>query len=251
MSTKIIGYGDRGPRVAEYQRLHNRGRFYDPRRRLIVDGEAGPLTCAAMQQDKYWAGYAAGDIEPIAGEPLFAWLRGAPLTDAMKARRAARLKKAREAAKRKPMRLKALTAARADLGILEGPNNAIKFNEWWCGGHNDGEPYCVRAGSYWYKKACSTVMREGVRYQGTDLLLSDAKAGRNGVHITNDPDAGDLFVIDFDGHADPDHLGMLEEDKPGGEFDSIEANATLANGRQGVGRHVRAARNCWFIVVER
>ena len=252
MSKHILGYGDRGPRVAEYQRLHNRGRFYRPRRKLVVDGEAGPLTCAAMRQDKYWAGYASEEIGPIAGERLMGLLRGAALTDAMKRRRARRLKKAREAAARRPLRLKALDAARADLGVVEVQPNTIKYNEWWCGeGRNDHEPYCVRAGSYWYRKAGSEVPDPAKgRYQGTDYLLECAKRGEGGVHLTDDPEPGCLFVIDFDGHADPDHCGIFEGDRAGSEFGSIEANATLPSGAQGVGRHVRPARCCWFIVLE-
>ena len=170
----------------------------------------------------------------------------------MRARREARVRKAAAAEAARTLRLRALELARRDLGLREGANNKVKFNAWWTGGAEDGAPYCVRAGSYWYAKAGSEVVdpRAG-RYEGTDLLLADAKAGRHDLHLTGDPDPGCGFVIDFDGRSDPDHFGLYACDLGGGLFRSLEANATLPDGSQGVGYHVRAYRNCWFVVFER
>ena len=109
----------------------------------------------------------------------------------------------------------------------------------------------MRAGSYWYAKAGSKAVVRGSRWQGCDAILADAKAGHNGVHLTNDPDPGNGFVIDFSGHSLPDHLGVYVGCAAGGNFKSLEANATLASGKQGVGYHVRAEWQCWFIVFER
>jgi hypothetical protein len=252
MSTTTLHYGSRGASVTRLQRALNTNPYHAPRRKLVVDGAFGSLTGAACQQAKYWCGYAKDDIEPVAGTPLRSYLdKTRPLTEEMRARRKARLEKAAAAAKVKPLRVKALTAAKADIGILEKQPNIIKYNAWWNNGA-DHEPYCVRAGSYWYAKAGSTVPnRAAGRYQGTDYLLEDAKHGRNGVHLTSDPNPGDGFVIDFDGHSDPDHFGLYAGDEDGGQFHSVEANATLANGRQGVGMHTRPASQCWFIVFER
>ena len=249
----LLQYGDKGSRVTALQVALNHNHWFKPARRLIVDGEFGPLTASAVQQAKYWLGYQKGDILPVAGDPLMDYLtaRRDP-TAAMKQRRKARL-----AAVPKPtLRQKAADAARADEGLLEGPDNAIKYNDWWADGtigdhDTDGGAYCVRAGSYWYFKAGSTAVKRGLRWENTDALLEDAKRGRNGVHLTSDPQEGDGFVIDWSGRSDPDHFGLYIRDRGAGEFTSIEANATLANGRQGVGFHVRAARQCWFIVFER
>lgn len=254
---RFLTYGDKGERVERLQRLLNKNRFHTFRRKLAVDGEMGPLTCGAVKNLKYWMGYHRDDMDPdvadqIAGGFLFDLLSGKrPLPAEYKKRRARRLKKAAEAAAQRPLRLKILDAAKEDVGLLEGPNNRIKYNDWWPDGvvgdgDNDGGAYCVRAGTYWAWKA-------GFRkhkWENTDDLLADAKAGRNGVHITHDPDAGHGFVIDWEGHADPDHFGLHVEDAEGGEFKSLEANATLKNGRQGVGYHFRPAWQCWFIVFE-
>jgi hypothetical protein len=253
---KFLTYGDKGPRVRRLQTLLNDNRFHHFRRKLAVDGDMRSLTCAAVKNVKYWAGYDREDMDPdlrdqIAGGFFFDLLTGKrELPPEYKARRRKRLAKAAEAAKRRPLRLKILVAAEPEVGTLEGPNNDIKYNRWWCGGGNDGGAYCVRFGSWCAAEAgCPHVVR-GSRWENTDALLADAKAGRSGVHVTADPDPGNGFVIDWEGHSDPDHFGWYVSDAEGGEFKSLEGNATLANGRQGVGYHFRPAWQCWYIVFE-
>ena len=134
MNTTTLHYGSHGPAVSRLQRALNANPYHAPRRKLVVDGSFGSLTGAACQQAKYWLGYAKGDIEPVAGAPLRAYLDlTRPLTEEMRARRKARIEKAAAAAAAKPLRVKALDAAKADIGILEKQPNIIKFNEWWNG----------------------------------------------------------------------------------------------------------------------
>ena len=251
MATRVLTYGSRGERVARLQRLINSSGYRRSAHTLVVDGEFGPLTGAACQQTKYWLGYQKGRMAPTAGPALIAYLTGdRRCSDLMRERRARRMAKLREYIAATPLRHRILSAAQQDVGVIEGLNNAIKFNEWWTGGHNDGGAYCVRAGSYWAAKAGSAAVRRGVRWQNTDALLSDAMHGRNGVHLTDDPLPGHGFVIDFSGHSDPDHYGVHVCNAPAGMFRSLEANATLSSGRQGVGYHERPMRQCWFIVFE-
>jgi hypothetical protein len=209
-----------------------------------------------VQQAKYALGYAKDDIRPVAGEPLLGYLTGErKLPPELAARRKARLAKVTgEGA----LRLKALAIARHDVGRLEGPANAIKYNDWWADGtvgdhDNDGGAYCVRAGAYWYHKAGSTAVVRGSRWENTDAFLTDAAAGRNGLHLTSDPRPGNGGVIDWSGRSDPDHWFMFVSWEGGSRarFATLEANATLANGRQGVGYHTREARQSWFVVFER
>ncbi len=245
-----LRYGDHGTRVITLQRLLNSNRFHSLKRKLAVDGKMGPLTCQAVQTVKFWAGYSADDLKPIAGDLLIGYLKGKAITPAMRLRRTKRIAAAKAEALKTPLRKKILAEAKQDVGIVEKQPNIIKYNEWW-NGQADHEPYCVRAGSYWAAKAGCSHVKRGVRWQGTDTLLEDAKARRNGVHLTSDPEPGNGFVIDFSGHSDPDHFGIYVEDGTGGQFRSLEANATLSSGQQGVGYHTRAVRNCWFIVFER
>jgi len=252
----ILKYGDKGPRVEAMQRLLNHNSYRKPRKLLEVDGIFGPLTASAVQGTKYWLGYPDGEVTPVAGDKFMAFITAEePLPGEYRERREARLQKVRDNVGKQvdadKLRVRALGYAKVDVGLYEAPNNAIKYNSWWTGGGNDGGAYCVRAGSYWYAKAGSKAVVRGSRYENTDAMLADAAAGRNGLHLTDDPDPGNGFVIDFDGHSDPDHFGLFVSDQGGGQFRSLEANATLSSGRQGVGYHTREYRHCWFIVVER
>jgi hypothetical protein len=249
---KFLQYGDKGDRVKEVQRAINANTFHPLKNNLAVDGQMGPRTCSAVHSLKYWMGYDRGDIDPdlkdqIVGKAFMAFIqREKPLPPEYRKRRDRRKKAAAAAAKKESLSKKALSNAIDDLGLHEATNNHIKYNTWWCGGYNDGAPYCVRADSYWYAKAGSRVISPSAgRFQGTDYLLDCAKRGVNGVHLTADPDAGDIMLIDFSGHTDPDHAGLHVSGNK-----TIEGNATDAQGRQGVDYHERPRGNCWFIVVE-
>ena len=213
-----------------------------------IDGVFGPRTGSACAVAKRRLGYQLKNANPTCGDQLVAYLSGKKRrTTAMLARAAARLATQKENERKRKLRARVLAAARADIGHVEGANNDIKYNRWWCAGKNDGGAYCVRAGSYWLKKAGSTIIdpKKG-RFENTDYLLGKAKAGAYGMSLTDDPKPGDGFVIDFDGHADHDHYGVVESVNES-TVNTIEANATLSNGKQGVGRHVRSRHNCWFI----
>ena len=234
----------RGDHVARLQRLLKQaGANPGP-----IDGEFGPRTAAACVTAKRKLGYRLADCRPIAGEALIGYLTGTRRRSAaMVARAAKRALLARERASRSRLRLRALELARADLGTHEGPNNLVKYNTWWTGGRNDGGAYCVRAGSYWYANAGSTAIdRRAGRFENTDYLLARAQAGEFGLRIVDEPRPGDGFVIDWEGHTNPDHFGLVES-VDGSSVETIEANATLADGRQGVGRHTRPRGQCWFV----
>jgi hypothetical protein len=252
----LLKYSSSGREVKELQRLLNANSYRDPKRKLDVDGAFGPLTAASVQGTKFWMGYEKADIEPVAAEFFMSLIREEQaLPGAYRERRKARLQQVVDNAG-KPgdadkLRLRAVAYAKADVGLYEAPNNAIKYNSWWTGGNNDGGAYCVRAASYWYAKAGSLAVARGSRWENTDAMLADAQAGRNGLHLTSEPQPGCVFVIDFDGHSNPDHCGVFVRDAGSGQFRSVEANALLPSGRQGVGYHVRAYMLCWFIEVER
>lgn len=251
MPTLLLRYGSRGRQVRELQRLLNRNRYYKPRPRLVVDGVYGPRTASCVQAAKRRLGYEPDECLPVAGRRFLDYLSGAtPLTAEMRKRRRLRLARLAELARLRSLRVKALALARDDIGTVEGPGNAVKYNKWWCGGSNDGGAYCVRACSFWYAGAGSSAVVRGSRWQNTDAMLADAASHRNGLRLVHQPLPGDVMLIDFDGHTDPDHAGLVERVR-GGVVDTVEANATLADGRQGVGRHTRAVRNCWFVRVER
>jgi len=257
MPAKLLTYGDRGERVKTLQRLINDNPFFKPRRKLVVDGDMRTLTCGAVQQAKYRLGYPRKDIRPVAGQPVFDYLSGKrKLPDAYRARRKARLVKVAAAqhvqSAQTKMRLEALAAVKDELGTMEAPNhsNHIKYNDWWGWG---AVAYCVIGISWaWVVKAGSTAFAQGSRWAGTDLMLSDAKAGGHGIHLTSDPDPGCPGVIDFDGHSDPDHAITFVHDNGNGTCTTYEFN-TAKDGTyiEGVWVKDRPLRNCWWFEVER
>lgn len=251
MAKKFLTYGDRGDRVRKLQSDINNNEYHHLVRRLSMDGEFGPSTASAVHNIKYWLGYPELDPDlkdQIAGKFLFDVLEhDRALPPAFKKTRVARTKAWEERRKKLTIADRALMAAKEDLGIREKQPNIIKYNEWW-NGQKDHAPYCVRAGSYWNAKGGSKVIDpKKSLFEGTDYFLECAKKGEFGLHLTSDPGPGFSFVIDFNGKSDPDHFGLYVGDNGGGYFRSIEANATLSDGSQGVGYHVRAYRNCWFV----
>lgn len=257
MPTKFLHYGSKGPRVKRLQRGLNANPFHKLRHKLVVDGEMKNLTCSAVKTAKYWAGYEKDDMDPdirdqIAGEFFFDLLeRRTPLPDKYAVRRKARiLKRKQQDTPQRDMRLKALAAIKDELGTMEagGHSNVIKYNTWWGWG---AVAYCVIGISWaWVVKAASTAFKRGSRWAGTDLMLSDAKAGRNGIHITSDPEPGCPGVIDFGGHSDPDHGITYVKDNGNGTCETYEFNTTGSNGMEGVWRKDRPLRECWWFVVE-
>ena len=230
-----LQYGSHGDAVKLLQRRLNDNKYHDCH--LKVDGQFGSHTASAVHEVKWFMGYRAGSCAPVAGVLFEAIITGkVPLTATQRKRRAERMDVSPWEAKRHS----ALEKARATIGIAEGPNNDILFNRWWCDGRNDGAPYCVRALSYWWHPYCTAVVR-GSRWQGTDALLADAKAGRYGVRLIADPAPGDIGVIDFNGHSNPDHGFMVERDD-GGSVHTIEANAGVR-----VATFERSDRNCWYM----
>jgi len=254
MST-ILKYGDKGEPVKVLQRLLNHNAYRRPRKLLEVDGEFGPLTAASIQGTKFWMGYAKGDIEPIAGDFFMALIKnGTPLPGDYDNRRKARLANVIENYDKKAaldkMRRRVLARIKDELGTLEQPHNSnhIKYNTYWGWGP---VPYCVIGISWAWLMEGSKAFVRGSRWANTDAMLSDAKMGDHGIHLTNDPDPGCPGVIDFDGHSDPDHAITFVKDNGNGTCETYEFNTRKDSTYiEGVFNKSRPLRNCWWFEVE-
>jgi hypothetical protein len=250
---KMLEYGDKGPRVKQLQRLLNDNPHHRMKTRLVVDGEFGPLTAAAIQSTKYWTGYAKEDIQPVAADFLFGLLRSKNLPDDYAARRRARKEKqAKEHAAQTAMdkmRLRVLTIINGERGTIERPNNSnhIKYNDWWGWG---AVPYCVIGLSWAWVKAGSKAFVKGSRWAGCREMLADAKAGGKGIHLTHDPDPGCPGVVDLNGDASPDHAITFVKDNGDGTCTTVEFN-TQKNYIGGVWNSRRLLRSCWWFTVEK
>lgn len=257
---KFLSYGSTGDRVKRLQRAINRNPFFKPRRPLKIDGQMGTLTCAAVQRGKRRLGYPARALaidfdDAFAGAAFLGYLEGTrrlPLTFRVRRRRRlAAIAAAKERASRQTaLRLRALAIIKGELGTMEagGHSNVIKYNAWWGWG---AVAYCVIGISWAWVKAGSSAFVRGSRWAGTDLMLADAKAGRYGLHLTNDPDPGCPGVIDFDGKSDPDHAITFVADNGDGTCETYEYNTSGPGGLEGVWRKNRPLRQCWWFVVEK
>jgi len=254
MST-TLKYGDKGELVKVLQRLLNHNAYRRPRLLLEVDGEFGPLTAGSVQGTKFWMGYAKGDIEPVAGDFFMALIQnGTPLPGDYSTRRKARLANVAENYAEKAaldkMRRRVLARIKGELGTLEQPNNSnhIKYNTYWGWGP---VPYCVIGISWAWLMEGSKAFVRGSRWANTDAMLSDAKMGDHGIHLTNDPDPGCPGVIDFDGHSDPDHAITFVKDNGNGTCETYEFNTRKDSTYiEGVFNKSRPLRNCWWFEVE-
>ena len=126
-------------------------------------------------------------------------------------------------------------------------SNVIKYTRWWGWG---AVAYCVIGIAWAWIKAGSTAFERGSRWANTDAMLADAKAGRNGLHLTTTRCPGCPGVIDFDGHSDPDHaITCIRVD--GDEVVTDEFNTTKdGTSIEGVWEKRRPLRNTWWFAVE-
>ena len=249
-----LGYGDKGPRVKALQRLLNVNGYRHPRRLLVIDGQFGPLTSAAVQQTKFWCGYPKEELKPIAGDAILGYLSGdESLPGDYRDRRTLRIER-RDAERAKQtdadkMRLRALAIIRGEIGTLESPNhsNNVPYNSYWGWG---SVAYCVIGVSWAWIKAGSKAFVKGSRWAGCREMLAAAKEGGKGIHLTSEPQPGHPGVIDFNGDCSPDHCVTFVRDNGNGTCQTIEFNSSR-NGVEGVWNQTRPMRSIWWIVPEK
>ncbi len=184
-------------------------------------GEFGPLTAQASFRAKYWLGYAKP--EQTFGTSLEKHLLGLTQPSAAMQKRIDRRKKLAQAT---PVREKALAQMTKLVGLVEEPpgsNHVPAINGWW--GHGDG-PWCARTVSKAYILAGSKAFSRGRNYEYVPTIVGNARAGRNGLAVTLDPEPGDLVCYDWDGSnfaSSDNHVGMFVSGTAS-RFRTIEGN---------------------------
>jgi len=114
-----------------------------------------------------------------------------------------------------------------EVGYVEGPNNDNKFGSWYGMNH---EPYCAMAVTWAYEHAGnSPSFAKGSRYAYCPYIVSDARAGYNGLQTTDDPVSGDLCLFDWAFDGTFDHVGLFDRWLGGGDFATVEANTSPDN----------------------
>jgi len=145
------------------------------------------------------------------------------------------------------VRESALARAKTQLGTKESPaeSNNQKYGSWY--GMN-GVPWCAIFVTWSYEFGAQDVGKDspsfvkGSRYSYCPYVVSDARAGRYGLHTTDDPIPGDLVVYDWSWDSVYDHIGLFERWSGGGNFDAIEGNTSLSNNSNG-GEVMRRTRS--------
>lgn len=192
-----------------------------------VDGEFGPDTARAVHRAKYWLGYAKPD--QYAGDQFWEFLTGKKkLTPAMQMYVRRRLK----LAKQTPMRVKMLNEAKRHNGEKERTgHNDIFYSDWY----GVVGPWCAMFVTYCGTKAGSKVFKKSQRYAYVPYIVNDAKAGRNNLAITYNPQMGDLVCFDWEHNGVADHIGFFISWAGGGRmaFRSIEGNTAVGNNSNG------------------
>ena len=187
-----------------------------------TDGQFGEQTGAACVRAKTFLGYAPSQIAPSYGDELAGYLSGKRLPFAHKFWQ-----------QRLPEKLgdKALAQARIHLGEHESPSGSNKqqFGAWY---GSNGVPWCAEFVSYCYWRAGSSSFAAGKHYAYVPYIVNDARAGRNGMSVTQKPEPGDLVCYDWQGNGVADHVGLFER-WANSSFIAVEGNTAVGNDSNG------------------
>ena len=212
----------RGDDVANLQKLLRAKGWY----RDTIDGIYGPLTAQAVWRAKWWLGYVKADHN--AGDLLISYLDGRRRQGPQMLARV-RLRMRAGA----PLRQRALDKLTGKLGTKEDPagSNRCWASEWY----GVIGPWCAMAVTWAYAQAGSAAFSRGQRYAYVPFIVADARAGRNHLTMTTDPQPGDLVAYDWNSDGVSDHVGLFEKWASGSRdaFTAIEGNTAIDNDSNG------------------
>jgi len=140
------------------------------------------------------------------------------------------------------VRKAALDLAISQLGVKESPpdSNQVKYTSWY----GMVGPWCAMFMTWCFetnKIRESPSFVKGSRYSYVPYIVADARAGKNGLQTTDDPQAGDLVCYDWEWNGEYDHVGIFERWTGSGQFDAIEGNTSTSNNSNG-GQVMRRTR---------
>lgn len=221
-------------REAQIALSHNDFGDFDPG---PTDGVFGPQTARATRRAKFWLGWEENNLNDHYGLALHSQLTGqARLTYGQNKRREAR----KEAKRLTPKRERALEEAMRHLGVKESPpeSNKVLFSDWY----GMRGPWCAMFVTYCYVKSGSKAFERGERYAYCPYVVNDARAGRNNLAVTSQPQRGDLVLYDWNGDGVADHIGLFEQWQQPGQFTAIEGNTSPTSDSNG-GEVMRRTRS--------
>ena len=228
----------RGSEVKTIQsRLAGHNHFKENYKPGKLDGIFGESTAVASYRAKYALGYPRKDLTRTYGPTLDRYLTGkAKLPDAFVQRRRERKK----AAAATPIGVKALNRAKTKIGVRESPagTNRCEFSVWY----GVIGPWCAMFATWCFDGVGSQVFARGRRFSYVPNIIAAARAGGQGLYVTNAPKPGDLVCYDWDRNGLYDHVGIFEKWVGGGSWSAIEGNTGQSSYSNG-GQVMRATRN--------
>ena len=144
-----------------------------------------------------------------------------------------------------------LNLARGEIGYRESPpgSNANKYGEWY--GMNYA-PWCAIFVTWCVVRAGHDAFAQGARYSYVPYIEADAKSGAHGLKALGKAagEPGDVITFQFDADANADHVGFVEENLGGGDYQTIEGNTSTGNDSNGgeVMRRTRYASQVSMVV---
>src|SRR6266576_2431070 len=193
-----------------------------------VDGVFGPDTARAVYRGKYWLGYPLASLNQVCGDLFYGYVSNSKHpNEAMKARTASR-KKAQAG---KPLRQKMIEEARKHIGVKESPpnSNRVEFSTWY----GLQGPWCAMFVTWCGVHVGSKVFARGDKWAYVPYMVSDARAGRNGLAVTYKPQLGDLVTFDWEHNGVADHVGFFDHWTSVNTFKSVEGNTGIGNDSNG------------------
>jgi CHAP domain len=139
------------------------------------------------------------------------------------------------------LRQAALTKAITQLGVRESPadSNNVKYCDWY----GMVGPWCAMFVTWAYETSGDApALVKGSRYAYVPYIVADARAGKYGLAVTDDPLPGDLVAYDWAFDGEYDHVGLFEKWTGGGAFTAIEGNTSTSNNSNG-GEVMRRSRD--------
>jgi CHAP domain len=136
----------------------------------------------------------------------------------------------------------ALKLAKGELGYEESPagSNHTKFGQWY---GMDYQPWCAMFVTWCAVRAGSKALKQGARYSYVPYIEQDAKAGVNGLWdvVKTEGKPGDIITFDWDGNGSGNHVGFVELNLGGGNYQTIEGNTSESSNDNG-GKVMRRTR---------
>ena len=139
------------------------------------------------------------------------------------------------------LRTLALQKAITQIGTKESPpnSNETKYTSWY----GMTGPWCAMFCTWAYETSGdSKSFQKGVSYAYVPYIVSDARAKRNGLSVTDNPVGGDLVCFDWAYDGTFDHVGLFEKWTSASQFQAIEGNTSTSNDSDG-GAVMRRSRS--------